>query len=115
MGVEASYFATQTGSGMVSGVNVESKFKGANIDLMGYAPLTSEFELIGSIGANYTEGDISVPGIARASGSDWDTRFGAGAQYWLTDNANARVMVHYADDPYASDFITTSVGLNLQF
>lgn len=115
-GLEAGYFRTETGKNSDSGVPVESRFQGANIDLMLYSPITPQFELIGSVGANYTEARVDVAGFGSAGGDDWDPRYGFGVQYWLTDNINARTMVHYIQDNNdGSDVIAPSVGLNIQF
>ena len=116
LGIEAGYFATETGEGTVSGFDVETDFEGANIDLMGYLPVSNEFELIGSIGAVYTHGEVSIPNVVTVKGSDWDARYGLGMQYWFNNNINTRTMVHYSSDANAgSDTVIGSVGLNLHF
>jgi opacity protein-like surface antigen len=124
LGFEASYFDTAKGNKSNidgSGINTSTKFQGESLDAMGYLPLaSSKAELIGLVGVNHTKGSISATnGVLAASdaGSKTFAEFGGGAQYWITDNLNARLLERYEDinhDGVNSAWVT-SVGVNWQF
>jgi opacity protein-like surface antigen len=123
LGFEASYFDTAKGNKtniQGSGINTSTKFQGESLDAMGYLPLaSSKAELIGLVGVNHTKGSISATGALNGSsaGNKTFAEFGGGAQYWITDNLNARLLERYEDishDDVNSAWVT-SVGLNWQF
>lgn len=125
LGFEGSYLWTANadkdnvlGSGIDTSVNV----RGFTLDALGYLPVTSDnkLELIGTVGVSRLKAEFSATGIVGVSGSEteYKPRFGAGAEYWVTDNSNLRGLVRYqaADfDDNASHAIVASVGLNYQF
>jgi len=124
LGFEASYFDTAKGNKTNvngSGVNTSTKYEGESLDAMGYLPLaSSKAELIGLVGVNHSKADISATnGVlsARAGGSKTFAEFGGGAQYWLNDNANVRLLERYEDISHndVSSGWVTSIGVNWQF
>lgn len=98
LGFEASYFDSAKGNKdniQGSGINTSTKFQGESLDAMGYLPLaSSKAELIGLVGVNHTKGSISATGVVTGTeaGSKTFAEFGGGAQYWITDNVNARLL-----------------------
>ena len=124
VGVEASYFQTEQGSKsnvLNTGINSSDRIKGGALDVMGYWPIADKAELIGTTGVSYSKvsGTLSIPGTSvSAHTSEWKARVGAGAQYWLTDNLNARALVRYQDASFDGDVagaVVSTVGLNWQF
>lgn len=127
LGVEAGYFdnASSSKNATIAGLpaNSSARFNGETLDALGYLPLgeSQKFELIGTTGLAYTS--ASASGAVGAnhlslSQSEWEWRIGAGAEYWLTDNINARGLVRYQTADFSGvvdNAIVTSVGLNYQF
>lgn len=122
-GFEVSYFDTASSSESNvrgTGLSTKAKLDGGSLDIMGYLPLgeSQKFELIGTVGITTTKttGDISNGNTA--GNTETKGRIGAGAQYWLTDNLNARALIRYQDADVNSqidNFVVTTVGLNWQF
>lgn len=86
-------------------------------DVLGYYPVAPKVELIGTIGVSYTKAEFSALGVS-ADDTEWKPRVGAGAQYWFTDNLNARGLVRYqgADfDGAVNNAVVASAGVNYQF
>lgn len=124
-GMEGSYLWTQSPSKnnvLGTGINTKVNVSGYALDAMGYLPVdnSGKFEIIGSIGASRLKGGIQLSGAAIASGHEWETkgRIGGGAQYWLSENLNARGLVRYQGANFSgslNDAIIASLGLNWQF
>lgn len=125
-GVEAAYLQTEhAGKSNVLGlgVNTTVQFKGGTFDIMGYLPVTDngKLELVGTAGLSVLKGNLQLKGAGghiSLSESETKPRIGAGAQYWLTGNLNARGLVRYQAADYSNSVnnaIITSLGLNWQF
>jgi OOP family OmpA-OmpF porin len=56
---KSSFNATTTGGGVLNG---ETRFRGANLDLVGQLPLSQRFSLLGSIGGNYARASSDYSG-----------------------------------------------------
>jgi hypothetical protein len=122
LGFELGYFQTQKGTKTNAALFVgetEADIKGISLDAFGYYPLTKQVELIGSVGVSYAKATLGGSAlIAEIDEEEVKPRIGAGAQYWFTDNLNARGLVRYqgADfDDTVDNAVVTSVGLNYQF
>ena len=124
LGFEAGYYdtASSSKSGLLgTTASSSAKLQGENLDAMGYLPLgDSKAELIGLVGANHTSGKASVivSGTTyTGNGSKTFAEYGGGAQYWFTNNLNARILVRYEDvnTTGINDAVSTSLGLNWQF
>lgn len=71
--------------------NGESRFKGVNLDLVGYVPLSDRFSLFGRVGAVHTRsraaltttGTVPSLGTSRRE-NDWGMKVGVGAEYAIT-------------------------------
>lgn len=106
-----------------SGLNSNVKVNGETVDALGYLPIGAPhtLELIGTAGVSRLEASSSYTGALSSLGSsktEVKGRVGAGAQYWLTDNLNARAIVRYQGADFgdvADNAIVSSVGLNWQF
>jgi opacity protein-like surface antigen len=103
-----------------TGINSQVSVYGANLDALGYIPVTEKFELIGTVGLSYLTAKIDFSGAATATDDESEIkgRIGAGAQYWITENINARGIVRYqgADfDDSADGAVVANIGLNYQF
>jgi len=124
-GIEGGYLWTgEAGKDNISGsgLNTRIRLHGFNADLLGYLPVgtSKRFELIGTIGGSYLTANVRASGAGFGTGSDseWKPRFGAGAQYWLTDKLNLRGIVRYQDANFsglANEAITANIGINYQF
>lgn len=131
-GAEAGYLWTgdQEKKNLVgiSGLDSVAHFRGFTFDGLGYLPLgdSQRFELIGTVGVTAlnlkAEGYLVTTGgnvtEEKLEGTEPDYRIGGGAQYWLTDRINARLLTRYQGSSYqgivASMFELTA-GLNFQF
>ena len=121
LGVELGYFQTEEGNKdniLGSGLDSKVKIKGGTLDLMGYVPVAPKTELIGTVGVSYSKADLSIPSVVSGSENEWKPRVGGGAQYWITDNLNARALVRYqgADfDKSVDNAVVATAGINWQF
>ena len=126
-GVEFGYSKsnTQKKSSVVSGggggpVNVSTKidYEIWSLDVLGYVPVSEQFEFIVAPGVGRISEGGSFRGggsTARASGNAVGWRGAAGFQYWLSDHINARVMARY--QAYSGDVDTDlkSIGAGINF
>lgn len=124
LGIEVAYLQTeQAGKSNVlnTGINTSVQIKGETFDLMGYLPIYSGLELIGTGGVSSLKGTLALKGVGghlSQSETEIKGRVGAGAQYWLTDNINVRGIVRYQCADFsgsANNAIVSSLGLNYQF
>lgn len=124
VGIEASYLLTQKAEKnnvLGSGINTGVKIEGGTFDVLGYAPVTEKFEVIGTVGLSVLKATADLNGAGgAASSSETEVRgrFGGGAQYWVTDNLNIRGLVRYQDADFGSvadNAVITSIGVNWQF
>lgn len=123
LGFEAGYLWTDKASKndiLGSGLNSKIDFSGYNFDILGYLPIgdTGKFELIGTVGIVHNTVHLSGSLLTTSPINDSETkgRIGAGAQYWLTDNINARGIVRYQDSSgFVKNAITANLGVNYSF
>lgn len=126
LGFELGYGQTEEGKKSAAGYSIggvplgETKVqvKSATLDAMGYYPVAPKTELIGTVGISHADANLNLSPIGSSDKSEWKPRIGAGAQYWLTDNLNARALVRYQDADFGSttnNIIISTVGLNYQF
>lgn len=129
-GVELGYFRTENadkdiaagstvgpGSVALADFTTKTRVQGVTLDAMGYLPVASNFELIGTAGVLWNRMNINFAGF-KAKESEIDWRVGAGAQFNITDNVNLRGLVRYqtADfDGVADNAWVYSAGLNYGF
>lgn len=86
-------------------IKMRENSSNAYVDVMGYLPVDASTDLIGSVGAGYlntklkaTVTDTDAAGksfSAKTTRHMVGPRVGVGAQYKVTDNIGARVMVNY--------------------
>lgn len=120
LGFELGYFRTEDGDKNIGGgVTTKVRVQGGTLDAMGYYPVAKQLELIGTIGVSYSKADLSIPSLGLSGDStEWKPRAGAGAQYWISDNLNARGLVRYqgADfDGIVNNAVVATAGINYQF
>lgn len=128
LGFELGYAQSQTGEKQNAAVVVaglgtfpigktEVQTKAFVADVLGYYSITPKTELIGTFGVSYTKAELSALGLS-VDEKEWKPRIGTGAQYWFTDNLNARGLVRYQGanfDDSVDNAVTASLGLNYQF
>lgn len=124
LGIEAGYLWTQTASkDNVVGTTIDTdvRLSGFTLDALGYLPVADKLELIGTIGVSSLHGKFQFRGAGGSvSFTDSETkgRIGAGAQYWLTDKINARMLVRYQGADFSDTVkyaVVATAGLNWQF
>lgn len=123
LGLEFGYLWTANETKSNLGITTKANVSGVTFDGLGYIPLESApgLELIGTVGVSRLKADIKVTlgALAGASSqSEWGFRFGGGAQYWLTDNINARAIVRYQTADFSGildNAVMVNAGLNYQF
>jgi opacity protein-like surface antigen len=106
-----------------TGLNTTTQVTGWTFDALGYLPVTSDqkLELIATAGLTDLSADLKLNGAgghASVSESEVGGRFGGGAQYWITDHVNGRVLVRYQTADFngiANDAVEVNAGLNYQF
>ncbi|MDB5791725.1 MAG: hypothetical protein JWQ80_1749 [Massilia sp.] len=118
--IEGGYFdlgkfdfsANTTDLGVVRG---ETKYRGANLDLVGQLPLTQRLSLLGRAGVQYAKASSEFSGNrlrgginATPSDSATNAKFGVGAEYKLTEAAALRFEV----ERYRTD-ATAAMGRNV--
>ncbi len=96
---------------------------GPVFDFMGYLPVTDSgsVELIGTVGiSDLTEnlsGNIAYLGV-NGSQTEVGYRVGGGAQYYLTDNLNARALIRYQSADFSglmNGAVLFNLGFNYEF
>lgn len=131
VGVELGYNPSEKTTKDASSYNMggiplgESTMKTHSLvaDVMGYYPIAPKTELIGTVGVSYTKAEFSLEPFEGAKLQEWRPRVGGGAQYWLTENLNARALVRYQEANFKNalnedtvgDAVVVTAGLNWQF
>lgn len=123
LGFEGSYLWTADGRKsdvLGSGINTSVSATGFALDAMGYLPVMDKLELIATAGVSRLTEHAKSSGALVLSSTESETkgRIGAGAQYWLTDNLNARGIVRYQGADFSGDLssaVIATIGLNWQF
>lgn len=122
LGFEAGYLFTdksEKDNVLGSGIDTKVDFSGFNFDVLGYVPVgDGRFELIGTAGVTRLKATAKATGLSSADDTEVNGRVGVGAQFWITDNINARGLVRYqgADfDGLADNAVIGNAGLNFQF
>lgn len=100
----------------------EGDYTAYGVDALGFLPLNDQLELVAAAGVGKYEFDVKLKysdGIHEFSGSDDNVgyRFGAGAQYNLTNHWALRGMVRYVvlDSEYIDDMLEFSLGMRYTF
>lgn len=104
-----------------TGLNTDTHVAGWNADALGYLPLGNEkFEMIGTMGVSLLTASLNLNGAASGSGNveEFGFRAGGGAEYWITDHINGRVLLRYQTADFhgiADDAYNLTAGINYQF
>jgi opacity protein-like surface antigen len=136
-GAELGYFRTReegkniaagttVGPGLIAGADFSTDvmLQGITLDGLGYLPLgeSKKVELIGTAGASWSKGEVTIeiPGIGSGSDdeSEFGFRLGAGAQVNLTDKINLRGLARYQSADFSGavdDLWVYSLGANYSF
>jgi len=127
-GAELGYalFKNSVSNLAVGNGNVKAKLKTPFIDALGYLPVASNINLIGSLGLgrlntkmNITRNGVAVPltqAQKDAAKAKVGARLGLGAEYLFDANLGARAMVRYQKGNKAVKSVQSmSVGLFYQF
>ena len=117
-GLELGY--TDLGSSSRAGGSTEAK--AGSVNLIGRLPLNPSFNLLGKVGATYSQVDVSAAaasGIATGRKSGWGPSYGVGAEVNFTENLSAVLQYDEYRMPYPGGskekVNNTSVGLRLKF
>jgi len=96
LGAELGFGFVQK-STVVSSPKVTNKVNNIYADVLGYLPVASKVNLIGSVGIGGTKSKLSAAGYGSATENKrrLAVRVGAGAQYDFCENWAARAMVRY--------------------
>lgn len=118
--VEAGYLRSSTENKTVGSGSTELKFKGFYLDAVGKYDVTEKLTALGSVGVARLKAEVSATGSGGSLSADeteTSLRFGAGAEYALTDNLNARGMVRYMDTGFSGvdNAMQYTVGVNYNF
>lgn len=127
-GVEAGVFKTQEESKSIDGApfglpdfSTNLDLWGVTLDGMGYLPIHEKFELIGTAGVSWINGEssIDVDGTNLSlEEQEFGFRLGAGGQFNVTEQWNVRGLARYqsADfDDSANNAVVYTLGLNYNF
>ncbi len=92
---KSSFNATTTGGGVLNG---ETRFRGANLDLVGQLPLSQRFSLLGSVGANYARASSDYTGNRVYAGTSpsenkINAKAGLGLEFKFTEALAMRAVV----------------------
>lgn len=99
----------------------DTQAHGLNLSLVGKAPLTSQFSLLGKVGTTYGRTRTSSAagsGVAAGSDNGFGLSYGVGASYDFTPNVAATINWDSHDFRFASgrdQVRMTSVGLQYKF
>ena len=122
-GVEVFYQTSNTAKKTADDEwRTEGDYTAYGVDALGFLPLNDQLELVAAAGVGKYEFDVKLKysdGIHKFSGSDDNVgyRFGAGAQYNLTNHWALRGMVRYVvlDSEYIDDMLEFSLGMRYTF
>ena len=122
-GVEVFYQTSNTAKKTADDEwRTEGDYTAYGVDALGFLPLNDQLELVAAAGVGKYEFDVKLKysdGIHEFSGSDDNVgyRFGAGAQYNITDHWALRSMVRYVvlDSEYIDDMLEFSLGMRYTF
>lgn len=97
-------------------IDTTIKYKAYGIDLVGYAPVHKNFDLIGTIGTAYYDTDISL-GYMSASEGKLGFRLGAGAQVNINEHVSLRIMgkYNYTNIEGAKNMFDVTAGARFYF
>jgi OOP family OmpA-OmpF porin len=117
-GLELGY----TNFGKISRAGGNTKAEGINLSLIGRAPISPSFNLLGKLGTTYGRTDVSaVPGSGVASGSEtgFGVSYGLGAEYVFNPQLSAVLQYDEHRLKFAGDgrdrVNATTVGLRYRF
>lgn len=124
LGVEGGYtWTADSDKSKVLGtaIGTRAHVAGWNADALGYLPLGDEkFELIGTMGVSLLTASLNFNGAVTGGGNteEFGFRAGGGAEYWLTDHVNGRVLLRYQTADFkgiADNAYNLTAGINYQF
>ncbi len=123
LGVELGYalIGKKTATNAQNTFRASSKRKNAYFDIMGYLPIDCAMDLIASVGAGHTtvhKKSKFWQGNTSCQNKDYSTkvRVGVGAQYKVTDNIGARLMLNYQPIKGEVKYLTSArLGMFYQF
>jgi len=118
LGFELGY----TNFGKVERAGGQTKAEGINLSLVGRAPITSSFNLLGKLGTTYGRTDVSAfPGSGVVSGKEtgFGISYGIGAEYSFNPQLSAVLQYDEHKLKFAGDgrdrVNATTVGLRYRF
>ena len=117
IGFEIGY----TDFGSVSRGGGTTKADGINLSLIGRAPVSPMFNLLGKIGTTYTHTDVSaspLSGINTGSNSDFGLSYGVGAELVISPQWSAVLQYDETNVKFPSGtnkLNTTTVGVRMNF
>ena len=122
-GIEAFYQQSEEADKKVFGVyESEVKFKAYGVDLMGYLPLDSQLELLGTVGIAQYDADVKekIPSMGISDSSSEDglgARIGAGVQYNINEQVAVRAIGQYVftDIDGVDNLTEFSAGIQYRF
>lgn len=118
--VEGGYLASSEGSKLVGSGHTDLSFSGFYLDGVGKYNVTEKLTALASVGMARLKADVSATGAGgslTANETETSLRFGAGGEYVLTDNLNARGMIRYMDTGFdgVDNALQYTIGLNYAF
>ena len=121
VGLETFYQQSEEGEKTILGVvKTEDKYKAYGLDLVGYLPVTPQFDLLGAVGIGSYDVEVTVNNQGQeVSGSDdgFGWRIGVGGQFNITNNWGIRVMARYVDPDVEglNNMVDISAGIRYTF
>lgn len=120
-GLEMFYQQSEEGEKTILGVvKTEDKYKAYGLDLVGYLPVTPQFDLLGAVGIGSYDVEVTVKNQGQeVSDSDdgFSWRIGVGGQFNITNNWGIRVMARYVDPDVENlnNMVDISAGIRYTF
>ena len=118
IGIELGY----TDLGKIDRAGGTTEAKAGTAALVGKLPLSPSFNLLGKLGATYSQVDVSAAagtGVATGRKSGWGPSYGVGAEYNFTQNVSAVVQYDEYRMPYPGEgkekVNNTSVGIRFRY
>jgi OmpA-OmpF porin, OOP family len=116
LGMEVGY----TDFGSVNRAGGTTKIDGINISLIGRAPLSSSFNLLGKIGTTYGRADVSsapTSGVTAGSERGFDWSYGIGAELIMSPRWSGVLQYdeHYVKFPGGSSDRVSATSLGVRY
>ena len=118
--VELGYLHSSDEDKAVGSGSTELSISGFYLDGVGKYDVTEKLTALGSVGVARLKAEVSANGAGgslTADETETSLRFGAGAEYALTDKLNARGMIRYMDTGFdgVDNAMQYTVGVNYSF